>query len=241
MTEEGVNQNIPHEVVGEGFTARVVFVFADTLRNRDGKPNLYDTSERRHLRDKLVNDLSLIGTLQGAFAPDPSWLARWERWYLEEDEKTGIPGKAYEGYNSRRGTHLIKLSMISSASRGMTKVLTEADFTRSLKWLLDAEVLMPRVIAAISPDALAAVRNEVTGIVERQGAVLLSELYHYYRSTVPPSELQRKVLDELVKAGYCTKHPVRRPDGYQDVEYRSVGVELLERQAKMLTIRLKRK
>lgn len=240
MTEEGVNQHLPAHVVGEGFTSRVVFVWANKLRNLDDDPARYDTQARRDLRGQLVEDLARIGAIEGEFTREDEWKRKWAEWYKHENQKTAIPGRVYEGYNSRRGTHLIKLSMISSASRGSDRVMTGLDFDRAKLWLTEAEAYMPMVLSAVSDDVLAMVKEEVLQLLHQHGQMPLIDLAQHFYGRITTIDLSVRVMNELVALEIVRRKQVK-VDNQPQMVYYLPDEHTLRPLAKQLVINLKRR
>ena len=99
-------------------------------------------------------------------------------WYIEQDSKLSagepaIQDKRFAGYCERRATHLRKLMIVCSASRGDDLKLTKADFLKAKGLMEDAEINMPRTFGGLgkarNSDAVDTVMNyiQTMGITTR--------------------------------------------------------------------------
>ncbi len=218
ITPDSIHKTIPRSSVGAGFTARVLFIWAD---NRKVLSNLrkYDTPVRRALYRDLVHDLGIMHKLRGVFHCDRAYEARWDEWYNQCGDAIVVQGSEHEGYNSRRGAYIMKLAMLHSASRcDGNMILLEKDFERSLTSLLEIEEHMPKVLSNISQDELARVSQQVMDLMRTEGQVSLSALFKRFRGDVTFLDLKNRILSPLVQLGICTVKP-RTVMGVKDTYY----------------------
>jgi hypothetical protein len=139
--------NTPSQIAGsfppgawdQGFCSRLLMIFSDE------RPIGDDFSPRvaRPIED-LLHDLQVIYSLTGKFEVSAGYITAVRTWRGAGQPPVPTHPKLLH-YNSRRRAQLYKLSMVSSADRGSHLAIEEEDFDRALKWLLDAEGLMPEV------------------------------------------------------------------------------------------------
>lgn len=132
---------IPQEAIGGGFTARCVFVVEEEKKWLVPRPRLPDSN----LRQALINDLELIHIMAGEMKFSPDAEDMYAEWYQHKSAKTGVKDPKFDSYNERRATHIKKLCMVMSASRGSDRTITVKDFERALYILEDVEKKMSRV------------------------------------------------------------------------------------------------
>jgi len=77
-------------------------------------------------RRKLIEDLTTINKMQGRFTPSLGWIDAWEKWTPKfKQELNDLNSPRMESIMARKGTNLLKVSMLLSAAEGDTMLLTE--------------------------------------------------------------------------------------------------------------------
>jgi hypothetical protein len=176
---------IPHEAVGGGFTSRVIFIVEEVKRKL--VPEHAMTMREMELQEMLVRDLERISRMVGEFSMTKETKAIYVDWYIKQNQlvEAGTPAvddPRFAGYNERRATHLRKLLLICSASRGDDLLITPEDFNRATHLLTDAEVNMHKTFGGFgksrTSDATEVVKNyiEKVGITTRK-----TVLQRFYR------------------------------------------------------------
>ena len=158
MAPDWIPTTIPMGAIGGGFTSRIIFVVEHKKAKVITNPNLVGVDEK--LREDLLHDLEVIRSLVGEFRFDKESLKAYESWYKGEEDKTAkgrpaIADSRFGGYNSRRATHLKKLSMVCSASHSSRLIINRTDFNRALQLLTHAERAMPEVFGRVGLSAYA--------------------------------------------------------------------------------------
>lgn len=143
---------LPQEAVGGGFTSRVIFVVEDKKSKTTPRHEL--SREELSLKDSLITDLNRINNLTGTFHFTPDGEQKYVDWYIAHDVKLNrgeypVEDSRFNGYAERRATHLRKLMMIMSASRGDDMMLTPNDFDRADKILHSCELKMSRTFGGL--------------------------------------------------------------------------------------------
>lgn len=156
---------LPEEAWNMGFPARLMLVYAEEAPKV--KDLFEDPPVMIELRKRLVADLLRLMSekVQGQLLWELKAQAALMAWY-----RAGFPPvpshERLEHYCGKRITYIIKLSMISAASRDLcaSMAVTLDDFERARRWMLDAEATMPEVF---------------TNMIVASDAVLINETYHY--------------------------------------------------------------
>lgn len=170
---------LPEEAIGGGFTSRIIFIVEEQKRKTIPLPVI---SERLStLRTALKEDLERIATLAGEFVFTDETKEIYAAWYQQEDEKIkegnpAIDDPRFAGYCERRATHIRKLCMLFSASRGEDLVVTQNDFERSMKVLLSAEKKMAKVFSGLGSTPYAKVTERILEFLKDRQRVSRSEL-----------------------------------------------------------------
>ena len=180
-----IQSMLPQEAVGGGFTSRCIFVVAENKRATVPEHNL--TNEEILLREKLARDLERIHQLKGQFQFDAEGRDAYMNWYIEQDKalsdgRPAIEDRRFAGYCERRATHLRKLMMIMSASRGDSLELTDIDFRRGVDILLKTEQKMYKTFGGLGTaphsDIAEKVMNYLSVFGSSTRSLLLTKFYH---------------------------------------------------------------
>ena len=171
---------MPQDAIGGGLTSRIIFIYQES-RGRV-IPTPFMTAHEVELEARLVHDLEAIKMLHGEFIPTDSFLKSWIDWYTVQHEDPPFADPRLEGYLTRRGTHVLKLSMVMNASRCGDMKLTKEDFDRALYELSLVEKNMPYVFRGIGKSDMVDVTNRVMATIARYGEITFSALLgkHYY-------------------------------------------------------------
>lgn len=144
---------------GGGLTSRIIFVFEPRKGKRVITPFL--TEKEVELEAKLLHDLEAIHMMHGEFKPDSSFLGKYSEWYNTQEDNPPFTDPRLDDYLTRRATHVLKLSMIFSASRSSDMALTSVDFDRALSELSAVEKKMPMTFRGIGESTTVAVMDRV--------------------------------------------------------------------------------
>lgn len=148
VTPKSLASIIGPDGLGKGFTARVFFIFAESLIPTDP----FDTPRVGNV-EPLVHDLELINMLTGHFSFTMDAMAYIREWLA--DNMAPIPADPrFEEYGPRRLTHWIKLSALRAAARRQDKIIQVADCESAKKDLLEAERYMPAAFEAFGANPL---------------------------------------------------------------------------------------
>ncbi len=143
---------LPTEAVGGGWTSRVIFVVEEKRGKIVENPSEFEIDVK--LKKKLEHDLEDIFQMCGEFTFDAEALEMYIQWYRMynknwEQGRPPITDPKFDGYLSRRATHIKKVCMALSASRGNDLLITGEDFQRAVKLLEATEKKMPRAFAGL--------------------------------------------------------------------------------------------
>lgn len=161
-----------------GFTARLIFIYADTPRPPITKPSL-PLSKRK----KLLHDLNIIREMRGNF----EWGANAYNWYDEWYQKKSVTGdtpELLEGYLCRNHTTLLKLTVILCACERDDRVIQVKHLLEALAILKEAETYVYRAIKAIESSTKGSDLQRIYDYIVRKGeveeAVLLRTFSHQF-------------------------------------------------------------
>lgn len=188
MTPNLMQDALPKFAIEGGFAGRTMFIYQESK----GKivPIPVKSQEQERLKQPLIEDLQEINQMKGEMKQTESWMEEYARW-CEEEETGGTAekflGRKLKAYGRRRREKMIKLCIISSASRNDELVIREEDFWRAKDFLEEAEERMKEVFEKHGGGDLKDIVERVAGYVARKGEVkksrLLSEFYAEFDST----------------------------------------------------------
>lgn len=213
---------LPFEAIGGGFTRRVIFIVEERKKQTVPKHHLSD--KEILLRGTLINDLNRINQLSGPFHFSPEGEKAYTTWYAEQDAlldkgKLAVPDQRFAAYCDCRATHIRKIMMACSASRGDSLSLEKEDFDRALGYLTNAEANMARTFGGLGKARHGDVTESVFKYIEQVGITTRSLLLAKFYRDVDPETL-RRIEDIMQQMKICTIE--LRPDRGEKI-YKWVG------------------
>ena len=179
-----IQSMLPQEAIGGGFTARIIFIVEESKGQTVPKHDM--TQEELNLREKLIRDLERISYLKGRFFFTPEGEKAYIDWYTQQDElltkgKPAVEDNRFAYYCERRATHLRKMMMITSASRGDSLQISVEDFTRAEDILRQAERKMHRTFGGLGQAKYSDATEHILDYIKAMGTttrkVLLARFY----------------------------------------------------------------
>lgn len=136
-------KTLPETAWEQGFTSRCVMIYS-SKSNAEAIDVFDEANVTKKMPEDMIHDLKLINNMVGQFGWTKDYSSAMHNW-----KSLGYPPvpkhPKLEHYNSRRFSHLIKLSMVASIDRGNDLILGKEDFNRAMGWLLEAELNMPGI------------------------------------------------------------------------------------------------
>jgi len=190
---------LPQEAIGGGYTSRNIYICEEAKGQTSPKHVL--TAAQVRLREMLVNDLGRINTLAGEYKFSTDGEKAYVDWYTSYDKALArgeypVDDPRFAYYAERRATHIRKLMMILSASRGDVMRMTAQDFDRANKLLKAAELKMHRTFGGLGRAQGAIDAQRVLDYVASVDATTRSEILAKFYRDVGPQEF--KVIEELM-------------------------------------------
>ena len=193
---------LPQEAVGGGWTSRTIFVVEEYKGKVIANPNLIGIDEK--LREGLNADLEQIHLLTGEMKFDDHALDSYIEWYTRQEKgiKKGVfpvPDPRFAGYTARRATHIKKVCMALSASRGDDMIVTLKDFNRGVAILEATEKKMSRAFGGLGKARFADITNAVLNYIMARKKVRRSEVLRRFMGDVDSWSLEQieKVLQQM--------------------------------------------
>ena len=200
-TPEILNRVLPPEAYGGGLNSRIIYVYAD----RKGKvvPYPFRVQLNQDLFEDLHVDLEKIKMLRGQFKYSEEFLDQWGPWYLDSDKHPPFTDYHLSGYCHKRGTHLLKLCQIISASRGDDLIIAGTDFARALDILVETEKNMEKVYKGVGENPQSQVLERIKETIFRAGTISFKDLLAQFIFDVTGKDDLIRILVSLKAAGLC--------------------------------------
>lgn len=161
-TQDWITQYLKADIVGGGFTRRVVFVDEGPRDDSKRVPWPEDTPEMTQARDNCVAYAVLLQNLQGQFVYAPGAKFFFENWYIRRE----IPKESdVRGYHMTKPALLLKTGMLVALSRAPELTLTQYDLEIALELLNATEKRLRGVFQGIGKNVLNAVAVQVLNML----------------------------------------------------------------------------
>lgn len=180
-----IQSMIPQEALGGGFTSRIIFIVEE--KKRQLVPKYVPTPEEIELADKLQIDLERISQLAGEVTFSEEAEKIYIDWYIKQDtalsnNQPPIPDSRFAGYCERRATHLQKLMLLCTASRGDDLMIQAEDVNRSLALLKSAETHMHKTFGGLGKSRMSDETDMVMTYIKNIGTTTRKALLQkFYR------------------------------------------------------------
>lgn len=197
---------LPEEAWGMGFTSRLVMIYAEGAPPAD----LFTLTAIN--ATGLVQQLRKIFEMKGEFVWSKNTMNEINAW-----NRAGCPPIPAHSkllhYNGRRTLHIIKLSMISAASRAASLHVTVEDFERAKEWLLSAEAVMPDIFRAMGQRSDQQIIEDLrlhlyrlwsSVALEKRKPLLARDIWAYLHTRVTSDRIP-KLIDVAEKLGYLKR------------------------------------
>lgn len=151
-TPSWMRNNFSENLVGEGLTSRVVFVYAEEKRHFVAYPSkLVKSADYNDVENKLVEDLKEIAKLAGPYVLTSEAEAWGEIWYKKHytTRAAHLASDRFAGYVARKQTHLHKLAMVLAASKRQKLVIEKEDLEEADQILGETEKSMLKVFESV--------------------------------------------------------------------------------------------
>ena len=204
-TPNWIASNMHAGIVGGGFTARCVFVFADTKERFIAYPKYNFPEQREDTIRKLTQDLEHISVaLCGEYELDKEARAWGEVWYEKHWKMVSSNWKEewLSVYLARKQTHLHKLAMILAASQRDQLVLTKADLELADVLLTATEAGYSKVFAHVGKTTDAVEVDKLLDYLRSMGDVSYTQAFKILHNAFPQARDLEGAITGLIRAGW---------------------------------------
>ena len=201
-----IGMTLPEEAWGMGLMTRMIMIYQGSRPRQDIFGECEDEDEG--LRQKLLDRLGRISTLYGQMSWTQTAHDKIRNWHMGGELPLPTHSKLTY-YNSRRPLHLVKLSTISSISRGDSLVIEEIDVTRAMEWLFEAEHLMPDIFRDMAGKSDYQVIEELhfylTAVWAKNQSPIPESKLHNFLAPRCPSEKIAKIVEVAEKSNIISR------------------------------------
>ena len=135
-TPAWLKRNMSIEMVEGCCMSRVIFVYGDKKRYLVPYPSqLIIPEDHEETKQMLIEDLREIANLVGQYKLTPEAIALGDPWYRNEVwgvRPAHLASGRFEGYLSRKQTHVHKLAIVLAASQRDELIITKKDLETSI-------------------------------------------------------------------------------------------------------------
>ncbi|MBV5322712.1 MAG: DUF3987 domain-containing protein [Ilumatobacteraceae bacterium] len=178
-TPHWIADNMPQAMIGGGLSSRCLFVYGDTKERYVAYVDEQVTKGDDSFKQMLIQDLEQIAMLTGPYTISPEARAWGKDWYKNfwETASSRMDDQMLEGYAARKQTHMHKVAMVLSASRGSSLRIESEDLQLANTMLEDLEQDMPRVFSRIGRTEDSMQAERFIEFVKRKGSVPYHDAY----------------------------------------------------------------
>ena len=219
-----IQSMIPQEALGGGFTSRIIFIVEEVKRKI--VPKYIPTQQELEMKEVLIRDLERISQLSGEMLFDDEAEKLYINWYIKQDTelsagKPAIPDNRFAGYCERRATHLQKLMLLTSASRGDDLKITAADFHHAMRLLEGAEINMHKTFGGLGKSRTSEPTDQIASYIKKVGITTKKLLMRQFYRDVDADTLAR--VEATMQAAGMVK--IKLLPEQQDKQYEWIGGE----------------
>ena len=194
-TFEGFNRLFPQEAIGTGFFSRLIFVNAEPTGIKYTvmpTPDPAISEAMIDLLDRIRNKLS------GAMALNDNAFKLLDHIYKKD---IGVNDTRFDAYNNRRLLHLLKLCMITAASRNSINI-EELDVVKANTVLAYTEHFMPKALGEFGKSKSSGAVHKIMEILGRTKVPLnFQELWKHTHQDLESRDQLVRLIGDLQLAG----------------------------------------
>jgi hypothetical protein len=221
-----VAENMREDVIGGGYSSRVIYVYEEKSRQRRlFYKNKIDFENVSKLKTDLTADLLHISSLEGPFTVEDKVLDTMEEWYQTRKDE---PNWHLQGYHERKPTHILKTAMLYSLCYSDKKNITEHDIEMAKSFIENTEKNLPKVFDRMGKNEYVFDTQAIYNYILNKKVITRPELLRHFNSVATPAKLD-ELLEGMLQQGLIKSefeatmkmvvyHPIiRRMDSTSDI------------------------
>lgn len=174
-TPSWIADGLPADVIGHGFTSRVIFIYAEERRYLRPFPKEPDAN----LIKDLQFDLDHISRLEGPF----SWGKGTKQVYsdiYDEIDKNKPDDYRIEGFHNRKDIHVLKVAMLLSISESDSLIIRPTDIETAYDVLNTIEQAMGKTFSAVGKYDHAVDYERIVEAIKAEGEMTSEEIHQRF-------------------------------------------------------------
>lgn len=207
-TPDLIKESMSMATIGTGLPSRMIFVYEHKIEKRVVCPFYTLSTEGMELRRKLIEDLTKIRSLKGDFKVSKNFLAFWTDWYGNYPDECPFDPVHFGSYWERKPAHVMKLSIVMSASRSDDKIIRIRDLERAIKLIEETEQKMPFVFQQVGTSSQADNIQKIMNFIAVKKTVSTKDLMKEFIMFVTQIELDG-ILSALHTSGFISAPTIK--------------------------------
>jgi hypothetical protein len=166
-TPEWIESNIDSNVIGNGWSSRVLWIYGEEKRKLT---TFYKfTSEQDSYLEEIKKHFRAVAELYGEVFMTPECLDFYDKWYQQDPAKLRINHDTkLDSYYSRKRAHTIKVAMLCHFAEKTTMLIELEDFKKALKILATAEMSMHQALASVNVNPTSKLAVDILRYIKQQ-------------------------------------------------------------------------
>lgn len=164
-TPEWVADNIKSNVIGNGWSSRVIWLYG--AEERQLTTFFKFTEDQNQVLEDLKKHFREVAELKGEVLMTPECLDYYDKWYQKNPKKNRLNNDSkLDGYYARKRAHAIKVAMLVHFSEKTTMQIDLEDLVKALKLLAAAEIDMHKALASINSNPTARMATDIERLIK---------------------------------------------------------------------------
>jgi len=221
-TPESLASSLPSTAIGGGLTTRILFVWADSKWKKVDVPEV--TNDLKELKKHLINDLTIISRIVGAYTYTKESRKWWKDFYNNYEELSPMrlcKDPSFQGWYSRKPTLMLKVGMLVAAAKSNTLTVGIPELEEALARIEKVEAVMHKGFVAVGRSDITPDVALVMQVVQRAKIISEKQLMSLIWRDVDDRKFDN-VMNTCIKAGNIQRE-YRGPKGQPGVWYHWKG------------------
>lgn len=162
-TQDWITTYLKSDIIGGGFTRRVIFVNEMMGDDVNRVPRPMDTPQSNQARDNCIAYGKVLRDVRGEMLWGPGLTAFWDRWY---NTRTIPREPDVRGYHKTKPILVLKVAMLVALSERPDRMIQIKDMEFALALLEATETHLLKVFQGIGRNELNAIASKIVGFLE---------------------------------------------------------------------------